>query len=124
MGKHRDVANTPDVTVVGQVARDLLLACADVVRAAAREAELLLGHPINEPDEAPRAAHELAKRGPGLVALPVGDHGNVFVWPDGSVVLPLADVPAALTMVLVRGGEPRAAGGRPQLTPEILEGRT
>jgi ribokinase len=83
-----------------------------------------------------------------LAALAAGDHGNVFVWPDGSVVLPLDDRPivdptgagdaftAALTLALVRGAEPEAAaraavraaaanvghaGGRPRLRPEIVD---
>ncbi|HVV21623.1 MAG TPA: PfkB family carbohydrate kinase, partial [Pseudonocardiaceae bacterium] len=124
-----------------------LLACADVVRADARETELLIGGPVPDVAAGLRAGRALLDSGPRLAALSVGDAGNVFVWPDGEVVVPLADVPvvdttgagdaftAALTLALVRGAVPEAAahaataaaaatvghaGGRPRLGPRIV----
>jgi ribokinase len=44
---------------------DELLACADVVRADHREAELLVGRKITGADDALRAAHEVRERGRG-----------------------------------------------------------
>ncbi|MCP2199715.1 ribokinase [Lentzea flava] len=123
--------------------RDELLACADVVRADHREAELLAGRKITGADDAVRAAREVMERGPGFVAFAVDGVGNVFVWDSGELVVPLGDVEvvdttgggdafvAALTFALGRGDDPaRAArlavqasgdtvtrpGGRPDLT--------
>ncbi|HEY3753192.1 MAG TPA: PfkB family carbohydrate kinase [Pseudonocardiaceae bacterium] len=130
-------------------ALDGLLACADVVRADERETELLAGGPVPDVPAGLRAGRMLLDKGPRLVALSVGDAGNVFVWPEGEVVVPLADVEvvdttgagdaftAALTLALLRGAEPDAAahaataaaaatighaGGRPRLTPAIVGG--
>lgn len=126
---------------------DALLAAADVIRADAREAELLAGEPVPDVDSALRAGRTLLRRGPRFAALAIGDQGNVFVWPDGELVLPLADVPvvdttgagdaftAALTLALVRNAEPGEAartalaaaaatvghpGGRPALLSETI----
>ncbi|MFD9699712.1 PfkB family carbohydrate kinase [Lentzea sp. NPDC059081] len=123
--------------------RDELLACADVVRADHREAELLAGRTIKTADDAVEAAREVLAAGPGLVAFAVDDVGNVVVWESGDLVLPLGDVEvvdttgggdafvAALTFALTRGdGSEEAArlavrasgdtvahlGGRPTLT--------
>jgi ribokinase len=123
-----------------------LLACADVLRADARETELLAGEPVPDAAAGLRIGRTLLGSGPRLVALSVDD-GNVFVWADGEVVVPLADVDvvdttgagdaftAALTLALLRGAGPAAAarvataaaaatvghaGGRPRLTPDIL----
>lgn len=122
---------------------DELLACADVVRADHREAELLCGRKITGADDAVRAAHEVRERGPGFVAFAVDGVGNVFAWDGGELVLPLGDVEvvdttgggdafvAALTFGLTRGDGPEDAarraveaagatvtrpGGRPDLT--------
>lgn len=122
--------------------KDELLACADVVRADHREAELLVGREISGSDDAVRAAHELLATGPGLVAFAVEGEGNVFVWDGGQLVAPLGDVEvvdttgggdafvAALTFALLRGATPEEAarmavkasgdtvtrpGGRPEL---------
>jgi ribokinase len=122
---------------------DELLACADVVRADHREAELLVGRKIAGADDAVRAAHELRERGPRFVAFAVDDVGNVFAWDRGELVVPLGDVEvvdttgggdafvAALTFALTRGEGPEDAarraveaagatvtrpGGRPDLT--------
>jgi ribokinase len=122
---------------------DELLACADVVRADHREAELLSGRKITGADDAVRAARDVMARGPGLVAFAVDDVGNVFVWDEGELVVPLGDVEvvdttgggdafvAALTFALSRGDAPEDAarlavkasgavvtrpGGRPDLT--------
>lgn len=122
---------------------DELLACADVVRADHREAELLVGRKITGADDAVRAAHEVRERGPRFVAFAVDDVGNVFAWDGGELVVPLGDAEvvdttgggdafvAALTFALTRGeGSEDAArraveaagatvtrpGGRPDLT--------
>ncbi|MEW2358102.1 PfkB family carbohydrate kinase [Spirillospora sp. NPDC029432] len=95
-----------------------LLAAADVLRADAREAALLAGTPVDTPETAARLGRDLLRRGPSLVALAVGDAGNMFVWPDGELFLPLEDVPVvdttgagdalvvALTAALLHGASP------------------
>ncbi|MGW6934138.1 PfkB family carbohydrate kinase [Lentzea sp. NPDC054927] len=120
-----------------------LLACADVVRADHQEAELLAGRKIAGAEEAVAAARDVMAHGPGLVAFAVDGVGNVFVWDDGELVVPLGDVEvvdttgggdafvAALTFALTRGDSPADAarlavkasgatvthpGGRPDLT--------
>lgn len=120
-----------------------LLPLATILRADAHEAELLAGRGVESPDDAIRAARELRENGPRLVALAVEGEGNVFVWEDGELFLPLekADVVdttgggdafvAALTAALLRGDDVenaarqavraagltvRHAGGRPGLT--------
>ncbi|AGZ45253.1 PfkB family carbohydrate kinase [Actinoplanes friuliensis] len=89
--------------------RDELLAAADVVRADDQEARLLLDGPVT-----PAAARRLLDDGPRLLALGVED-GNLFVWKDGHVRLPLTGgkpvdttgggdaFTAALTASLLRG---------------------
>jgi sugar/nucleoside kinase (ribokinase family) len=71
-----------------------------------------------------RAGRTLLERGPRLAALAVGEQGNVFVWLEGELVLPVSDVPvvdttgagdaftAALTLTLARAtaGHAGAAG--------------
>lgn len=123
--------------------RDELLACAGVVRADHREAELLSGREIGSADDGVEAAREVLAKGPDLVAFAVDGVGNVFVWDSGELVLPLGDVEvvdttgggdafvAALTFTLMSGGGPEEAarraveasgdtvahlGGRPTLT--------
>jgi ribokinase len=120
-----------------------LLACADVLRADARETELLVGRPVADAAAALAAGRALLDRGPRLVALAAGAQGNVFVWTGGSAIVPLSDAPvvdttgagdaftAALTLALLRGAEPGQAataaaaaatatvghaGGRPSLS--------
>lgn len=120
-----------------------LLACADVVRADHQEAELLSGRKIADAAEATAAAREVMKHGPGLVAFAVDGVGNVFVWDEGELVVPLGDVEvvdttgggdafvAGLAFALTRGDGPADAarlaveasgatvtrpGGRPDLT--------
>lgn len=127
---------------------DDLLAVADVVRADAQEAELLTGGPVPDAAAGVRAGRALLDKGPALAALAVGKEGNVFVWHDGDIVVPLGDEPvvdttgagdaftAALTVALLRGDQPADAGriasaaagatvghagGRPRLSPTVLE---
>ncbi|MEV8506423.1 PfkB family carbohydrate kinase [Actinoplanes sp. NPDC051475] len=124
--------------------RDDLLAAADVVRADDREARLLLG---DEPTV--ENARSLLDQGPRLLALGVGD-GNLFVWRDGDLRLPLTDekvvdttgggdaFTASLTASLLRGEDPATAArwavaasgatvghpsGRPDLRSEDLAKR-
>ncbi|KJK36216.1 hypothetical protein UK23_42275 [Lentzea aerocolonigenes] len=123
--------------------RDELLARADVVRADHQEAELLSGRKITDADEAISAARVVMEHGPGLVVFAADGVGNVFVWDEGELVVPLGDVEvvdttgggdsfvAALTFALTRGDGPQEAarlavkasgdtvarpGGRPDLT--------
>jgi ribokinase len=130
----------------GEYRRDLL-GCADVVRADAREAELLAGAPLRGPADVVRAAAGLAREGPAVVALAAGGAGNVVAWPGGQVLVPLTRTQvrdttgagdaftAALTAALARGRSPEAAahlataaagatvghpGGRPDLSPRAL----
>jgi len=127
--------------------RDELLACTDVVRADAREAEMLVGFPVTDEGSARRAAAEILLHGPELVALATGEAGDYFGWRGGGVLMPLAPVPVsdttgagdALTAALITGlasgyTPPRVArlaaaaaaatvghpGGRPDLTGAAL----
>ncbi|WP_319464141.1 PfkB family carbohydrate kinase [Micromonospora sp. RTP1Z1] len=125
-----------------------LLALADVLRADAREAGLIVGDPPRDPAAGLRAGRELLGRGPSLVAVEVAGEGNAFVWPDGELFVPLSQTPtvdttgagdafvAALTVGLLRGdphertaryavaaagatvGHP---GGRPALSAAAIE---
>lgn len=124
--------------------RARLLAAADVLRADEQEAELLLGGEVTV-----SRAREVLAEGPKLVAFGVPE-GNLFVWADGELRLPLTDekvadttgggdaFTAALTAALLRGAEyPVAArwavaasgmtvvhpGGRPGLTVAEIEKR-
>jgi ribokinase len=128
--------------------RDALLAMADVVRADAREAGMLAGTPVASAAEAEKAAAELLRLGPSLVALAVEGAGNLVAWPDGCVFLPLNDIPVVdttgagdafvaglITALTQDGGPQRAArlavaaagatvghpGGRPSLTPKAVQ---
>jgi ribokinase len=128
-----------------QAYRERLLAKADVVRADAREARLLTGRPIRNGEEAIAAGREILRQGPTLAALAAGEDGNVLVWPEGSLVIPLAGGPvidttgagdafvAALVAALAGGLGPaesgrkaaaaaaqtvRHLGGRPRLRPD------
>lgn len=133
------------VVLDGAPTDDALLAYADVVRADDKEAELLLGVP---PEQMRDAARKVLEKGPRLVAVAVDD-GNLFVWADGDVHVPLTDdqvvdttgggdaFVAALTASLLRGDPyPEAArhataasgatvghpGGRPSLTGTAARG--
>ena len=129
--------------------RDDLLALADVVRADDKEAELLLGIPADDPDRVRDAARDVLKAGPRLLAVALAEGGNLFLWDDGDLLVPLGDDPvvdttgggdafvAALTASLLRGESyPDAAGwahrasaatvghagGRPDLTGLVRHG--
>jgi ribokinase len=99
-----------------------LLRAADVIRADARETELLTGQPVHSGADAVAAGRELLRHGPSLAALAAGRDGNAIVWPGGSVVLPLTSgsevdttgagdaFVAALVAGLARGCGPAEAG--------------
>jgi ribokinase len=128
--------------------RAALLAMADVVRADAREAELLAGSAVSTAAEAEKVAADLIRQGPSLVALAVDGVGNLIAWPDDCVFLPLTDTPVAdtagagdafvatLITALAQGAGPQRAarlavaaagatvghpGGRPALTPKAIQ---
>ncbi|WP_433363268.1 PfkB family carbohydrate kinase [Actinoplanes sp. CA-142083] len=118
-----------------------LLAVADVLRADEQETHLLTGAPPDDEDQVRAAAEKVLNAGPGLLALGMTG-GNLFVWREGHLFLPLGDAPvvdttgagdaltAALTVALLRGDQPPDAaryavaaaaltvghpGGRPNL---------
>lgn len=126
---------------------DAILAAADVIRADAQETTALCGTSIDSVDDALRAGEDLLCRGPRLVALAISEIGNIMVWPDGHLCLPLvADevvdttgagdaFTAALAVALLRGASPASAaryasaaaaatvghpGGRPDLSVDAL----
>ena len=127
--------------------RDALLAASHVLRADAKEAGLLTGAELTDPETALRAARDV-QRTHDLTLVAFGyDGGDVFAWRDGSLVATHGDadvvdttgagdaLTAGLTTVLVRGGAPEEAvelavaaaaatvehaGGRPHLTPSRL----
>ena len=128
--------------------RAALLAAADVLRADARETELLVGSAVTTAAEAEKVASDLLSQGPSLVALAVDGIGNLIAWPEDSVLLPLSDIQvvdttgagdaftAGLVMALAQGGGPQRAarmavaaagatvghaGGRPSLTPKAVQ---
>jgi ribokinase len=128
--------------------RDALLAMADVLRVDARETGMLAGSAVSTAAEAEKAAAELLRQGPTLVALAVKGVGNLVAWPDGCVFLPLTETPVAdttgagdafvaglITALAQNGGAQRAArlavaaagatvghpGGRPSLTPKAVQ---
>jgi ribokinase len=124
--------------------RDAILAGASVLRADDSEAALLVGHELDGVPAAIEAAGSLVDAGPEVVALAVGDAGNVVAWRGGHVVVPLLGgdpvdptgggdaFVAGLTAALLRGADPAEAGrlaaaaaastvarrgGRPELQP-------
>jgi ribokinase len=125
-----------------------LLTLADVLRADAREAGLIVGDPPKDADAGLRAGRELLGRGPSLVAVEVAGEGNAFVWPGGELFVPLSETPAvdttgagdafvaALTVGLLRADPPERIaryavaaaaatvghpGGRPALSAAAIE---
>ncbi|MEH0974724.1 PfkB family carbohydrate kinase [Micromonospora sp. CPCC 205546] len=126
---------------------DALLALADVLRADAREVELITGDAPRDAEAGLAAGRELLRRGPSTVAVEVAGAGNAFVWPEGELFVPLSETTtvddtgagdafvAALTLGVLRG-QPRERvarhavaaagatvghpGGRPALTPEAI----
>ncbi|WP_448610240.1 PfkB family carbohydrate kinase [Geodermatophilus sp. URMC 60] len=63
--------------------RDAVLARADVVRADAAEARLLTGRELSGVDDARDAAAELLTAGARVVALRVGEEGDLVAWRAG-----------------------------------------
>jgi ribokinase len=127
-----------------------LLSFADILRADAREAEILTGQPVGNVAEGVKAGVMLLAHGLDLAVLEVAGHGNVFVSRAGYEFLPHGDahvvdttgagdaLVATLTCAFTRGQDLRTAahaavaaaasttghaGGRPRLNPGILESR-
>jgi ribokinase len=63
--------------------RDAVLARADVVRVDATEARLLTGRDLSGVEDAREAAAELLTAGPRLVALGLGEEGDLVAWRAG-----------------------------------------
>jgi ribokinase len=128
--------------------RAVLLATADVLRADARETELLAGSSVTTAAEAAKIAADLIRQGPSLVALAVDGVGNLIAWPQDCMFLPLTHTQvvdttgagdafvAALITALAQGSGPQRAarlaaaaagatvghpGGRPALTPKAIQ---
>jgi ribokinase len=74
--------------------RQTLLRFAHVLRADPHEAELLTGVQLGCERDVLRAARDLLRQGPDLVAPAVEGGGNLFAWPDGNVFFPLDDAEA------------------------------
>lgn len=133
------------VVQADEATRRSLLRAATVLRCDAREAELIADRPIPDTATARAVARDLLSAGPRLVVLAVGEEGNLAVWPDGEVLVPLTDTDvtdttgggdafvAALTWSLLAGADPTRAvrsataaagltvghlGGRPSLTAD------
>ncbi|MDP5181508.1 PfkB family carbohydrate kinase [Blastococcus sp. BMG 814] len=66
-----------------EATRNAVLGRADVVRADAAEAELLVGRRLSGLDDARDAAARLLAAGPRLVALAVGEQGDLVAWRAG-----------------------------------------
>lgn len=79
--------------VVEPDAVDELLESVDVLRADAKEAELLAGEPVRSVSHALQLATRLLKAGPKLVALAVSDRGDLLVWRGGSHLYPPSKTP-------------------------------
>lgn len=70
---------------------------ADVLRADARETEMLAGSAVCTAAEAAKLATDLIRQRPSQVALAVDGLGNLVAWPEDSVFLPLTDTPVVDT---------------------------
>jgi ribokinase len=122
-----------------------LLAAADVVRADAHDAGLLLGVPVDDAAAVRRAAADLLDAGPSLLAIGL-EQSNLFVWAGAHLAVPRTGdrvvdpsgggdaFVAALTVALLSGLDQRDAarcavaapgvtaghaGGRPRVTASI-----
>lgn len=127
--------------------RQALMARADVVRADRAESQLLAGRELAGLDDVRAAAADLLTAGPRLVSVAAGKDGDLVVWSDGEVLVPLLGgapvdptgagdaYTAALTAALLGGSAPEDAawlassaaaltvahaGGRPALTSDRL----
>lgn len=69
--------------------RRAVLKGVDILRADDREAQVLAGRSLDGASDALKAARDLLADGPRLVVLSAGEHGNVFAWEGGELVLPL-----------------------------------
>lgn len=69
-----------------------LLSYVDVITPNAQEAEELTGVAVENRSSARRAAERLLERGAGTVAIQAGGEGNLLMWPDGSVWMPMLPI--------------------------------
>ncbi|BBY07534.1 ribokinase [Mycobacterium noviomagense] len=72
--------------------RDELMEWVQVIRADAKEAELMAGEAVDSEDAATDWARRLLDAGPELVAVAIPDAGDLIVWRDGSRLFPLSKV--------------------------------
>ncbi|NIJ11333.1 ribokinase [Saccharomonospora amisosensis] len=99
-----------------EYSREPLLAAADVLRADAREGELLAGRSIATVRDAILGAHAIRERGPELVVLEVAGSGNVFVDAERELFLPHTRRSGAGTGDTTGGGDALVAGLTATLT--------
>lgn len=66
--------------------RDGLLALTTVLRADQREAQLLLGEPVDTHEQALRGARDLLDAGPSIVSIGMTD-GDAVVWRDDALII-------------------------------------
>jgi ribokinase len=69
-----------------------LMQFVDVIRADAKEAELMAGEPVGSEAAATEFANRLLDSGPDLVAVALPEVGNLLVWRGGSQLFPLPEV--------------------------------
>lgn len=69
-----------------------LLSYVDVITPNAQEAEELTGVAVEGRSSARRAAERLLERGAGAVAVQAGGEGNLLMWPDGTVWMPMLPI--------------------------------
>lgn len=122
MARERGRRVVLDGAVTGP-ARDRLISMADVVRANAAEAGLLVGSELSTVAEVRRAADHLLGAGPSVVALAVADTGDYVAWRGGEELIPFGGGPVrdvtgagdafvATLVTALRGGAPPAVAGR------------
>jgi ribokinase len=75
-----------------QSIREELMQWVHVLRADAKEAELMAGEPVDSVPEATDWAQRLLDTGPDLVAVAIPDVGDLLVWRDDSHLFPFSKV--------------------------------
>lgn len=74
-----------------QTLPDSLLVLVDVIKANAKEAQVLTGIEVRDRNSARKAAKQLLERGVGTVAIQAGEEEDLLVWHGGELWLPRFD---------------------------------